>query len=300
MHLCLLCHCKATADRAGEDIALPALLERLERVRRETGKRVNVTWAQATAYKPDGSENLDRGQATFEVFSDLYQRLMNERGDEVGLHIHGRHDGKRMLPVDEFIERDTARLIAAGFPAPKTFVAGFFTFHSSTLRVLEQIGYEVDSSMAKGRCEGSGCIFYDNPPSPWVDEARTYRLSYDDVTRQGESSIIEIPYSGHAVEFRRGPEEALVETPDRYEAHIAERFRRRWQNRHERIADTFEIFFHLPEFLQAGWREADDVLLDRIQAFLLDVATWPDVSFPTLSQAAANWRSEAEPVLPKG
>ena len=275
---------------------MPILLDVLDRVEQNTGKRVNVTWAQCTAYRGSSMTDVyENGDPTFVTFGDLYRRLLGERRDEIGLHIHGLHDGKRMLSVDPFIEKDTLRLIDAGFPPPKSFAAGFFVFQPSTLTVLEACGYEVDSSTARGRCADSkGFVYYDYAPSQWLDEARPYRPSYEDVARPGPSKIVEVPYSGHALELARGPDEHLVETPDGYGCHISARFRRRWRDRHESVVDVFEVFFHLHEFLRIGGAP-NNALLDSVEAFLSDVGYWEDVTFPTMRQAVANWKAQAEP-----
>ena len=292
MHLCLFCHSEGSVQK----VAMPILLEMLDRVEQNTGERVNVTWAQSTAYRTNSiSDVYEHGEPAFVTFGDLYHGLLEERGDEIGLHIHGLQDGKRMLPVDAFIEKDTQRLIDAGFPPPKSFAAGFFVFHPSTLKILEACGYEVDSSTARGRCaDSAGLIYYDYPPSEWLNVARPYRPSYEDVARAGGAKIVEVPYSGHMLELTKGPDEDLFETPDEYDYHISERFRRRWQARHDFGVDVFEIFFHLHEFLGIGGGP-NKALLDGAETFLSEVGSWEDVTFPTMQHAITNWKARAEP-----
>ena len=96
------------------------------------------------------------------------------------------------------------------------------------------------------------------------------------------------------VELAKRPDEDLVETPDAYDCHISTRLRRRWQARHESVIDVFEVFFHLHEFLGTGGAP-NQALFDGVEALLSDIGSWEDVTFPTMQQAIAKWKAEAEP-----
>jgi hypothetical protein len=273
------------------------VLEALDRVEQEAGKRVNVTWAHNTSWSEEGHE---LGAPTFILFPDTYLDLVESRGDEVGLHIHcksqHKHDWRRQA-VDRFIEKDTGRLVEGGFPAPKTFISYIFVFFPSTLAILERAGYEVDSSVTRANCAPyRSNPVWDCAPSRRLEECKPYRLSRDHVTEPGDSTVIEVPYSGHMLEVVAARDGEILPTPDKYTSHIVDRFRTRWECREEEADDIFEVFFHFGDFVKASL-EVDTIRQERLVRFLTKVAQWDDVSFPTLYEAATNWRTHAEPRL---
>ena len=298
MHLCLVCHCCIEKER--HLLGVRCILEALDNVEQQTGKRVNVTWAHNTAWSDEGHEIAI---PTFVQLPDTYLDLVENRGDEVGLHIHcesQQKDDWRRQTVDRYIEGDTRRLIDAGFPAPKTFISYIFIFFPSTLRILERMGYEVDSSVTRANC----APYRANPvwycaPSRRLHECKPYRLSRSHVTEPGDSTVIEVPYSGHMLELVTAKDREILPTGDKYTSHIADRFRTRWEKRQEEPVDIFEIFFHFGDFIK-GSLEVDGPRQERLVRFLTGVAAWGDVTFPALHKAVSHWKAEAEPTMAHG
>jgi hypothetical protein len=289
IHFCLLCH----TEGSGEDfeVGLPAMLELRDRVEGRTGRRLNLTWALGTYHFRDPERCRP---SVFEEYGETFKQLLR-RGDEIGLHPHGVPDENNVMRVDRFISADTAALRAAGFPQPSTFVGGTWSFYPSTLMAIEREGYRVDSTVAGGRQEQGGVIIYDYPPTELLHPVwrGPYRMAKDNVVKAGDSGIIEVPASGHAIEFERGRDEELV-WPF-FEHHITERFKMRWERRDERQVDVFEVFWHPFEAVVKSPSIRPNLpMLGRLEEFLGDIGRWDGVLFSTVSEAAADWSRRAE------
>ena len=289
IHFCLLCHTEGS--REDFEVGLPAMLELRDRVERQTGKRLDLTWALGTYHFENPEEHR---QSVFGEHGEVFKKLL-QRGDEIGLHPHGVPDENNVMRVDRFISADTAGLREAGFPQPSTFVGGTWSFYPSTLQVIEREGYRVDSTVAAGRLEQGGVIIYDYPATELLHPVwrGPYRMATDNVVQAGSSGVIEVPASGHVVEFERGKDEELV-WPF-FERYITERFRMRWERRDERQVDVFEVFWHPFEAVVRSPSICVNVpMLERLEEFLADIGTWEGVSFSTVSEAAADWSHRAE------
>ena len=284
IHFCLLCHTEGPADAITRGVA--AMLALREKVERQTGKRLPVTWTLGTYHNRDPER---KHPAVFETHEKLFKKL-HERGDEIGLHPHGIPDQNNIMKVDPFIRGDTQALIAAGFPRPKTIVVGTWSLYPSTLRIIEQAGYCVDSSVAGGKLVQNGVVIYDYPVDYTLHPIwrRPYRPARDNVMRAGNSAVVEIPASGHLLEFAKGEDEELVW--EFFEHHISKRFKLRWQHRHEQAVDVFEVFWHPFEVLDSrSYGKSNGPLLRRFEEFLSSISTWEGVVFSTLYDAAMDW-----------
>ena len=128
------------------------------------------------------------------------------RGDcEIGAHHHAwetppftaddirRHPYAASLPLEQF-ERQLLNLTTAIERAvgvrPVSYRSGRFGFSAAHVAALEELGYQVESSVAPLFYEGhkNGPDFVEAPLTP-------YFLAYDNATRAGTSSLLEVPVS---------------------------------------------------------------------------------------------------------
>lgn len=174
-----------------------AALPRLADACRELGVRPTYLCTYPVATTPTSAE----------VLRALYAR----GGCEIGTHLHawntppfqevpGRAGDERKHAYYQFElgpERFRAKLEvlhravgALTGAEPRTFRAGRFGIDASTLRVLIEHGYQVDTSitpLAEHRADG-GPDFRGAPQHP-------YRPAHDDAGRRGDLPIVEIPVS---------------------------------------------------------------------------------------------------------
>jgi hypothetical protein len=267
------------------------MLELRDRVERQTGRQLNMTWALGTYHFKDPEKHKP---SVFEEYGEIFKNLL-QRGDEIGLHPHGVPDENNVMKVDPFISADTEALREAGFPQPSTFVAGWWSFYPSTLQIIEREGYCVDSSVAGGRQEQEGVIMYDYPPTELLHPVwrGPYRMAADNVVQVGDSGVIEVPISGHMIELEREEDEELV-WPF-FEHYITERFKMRWGRREESQVDVFEVFWHPFEaVVKSPSIRVNAPMLERLEEFLADIGTWEGVLFSTVCEAAMDWSHSAE------
>jgi hypothetical protein len=282
MHICLICHTEGGANAL--DIGVSSMLRIRESVEQRTGKPCPLTWALGT-FHATGQPPI------FHQYRDRFLAL-SARGDEIGLHPHGVAQNGRW-DVDPFIAEDTRQLVAAGFARPKTFVAGVWAFYPSTLAILEAEGYQVDASVVAGptrqrQVDENGIVLHDYPPSEALADAGPfavpYRLSRDSVVRRGDSSVIEVPVSGHLMDFAPSTENVVLE---------------RYRLVRERLATTgvevLEIFWHSHELLQSyhSWYE-EPRIRKAFAAFLGQAASEADVRISSVYDAAMAWSVHAE------
>lgn len=137
--------------------------------------------------------------------ADVLSRLL-ARGDcEIGAHHHAwetppfapedvdRHPYALSLPLDRFdrqLESLTAAITTAVGRRPISYRSGRFGFAAAHVSSLERQGYLIDSSVAPLFYEAhkGGPDFVGAPLTP-------YFLAYDDATRPGTSSVLELPIS---------------------------------------------------------------------------------------------------------
>jgi hypothetical protein len=133
-------------------------------------------------------------------------RELKERGNcEIGAHHHAwetppcteadvrRHPYASMLPRAQFeaqLQSLTGAITAAVGEAPVSYRSGRFGFSADHVTALERLGYTVESSVAPLFSEA-------HKGGPEFVEARLkpYFLAYDNATRPGCSSLLEVPVS---------------------------------------------------------------------------------------------------------
>jgi hypothetical protein len=281
IHVCFICHTEGFPNSF--EVGVPTMLRIRDEVEQSTGKPVRLTWALGT-FRATGQPPI------FDEYRDLFLGLL-ERGDEIGLHPHGIVRNGRW-DVDPFIVEDTEALCAAGFPSPRTFVAGVWAFYPSTLAILEERGYGVDASVVAGltrqrQVDNDGNVLYDYPPSEAIVDSDPffvpYRLSRESVVRPGLSNIIEVPVAGHLEDMRpSGDATAIIQ----------------YNKRRERLASTglevHEIFWHPWELLEDfGSRNVEPHTEKTLKEFLLRVAPDTAVHFSTVYEAAMDWAANS-------
>jgi peptidoglycan/xylan/chitin deacetylase (PgdA/CDA1 family) len=124
---------------------------------------------------------------------------------EIGAHHHAwetppcepadvdRHPYALSLPLAQFdaqLASLTAAITEAVGTRPVSYRSGRFGFSATHVSSLEAQGYQIDSSVAPLFYEAHkhGPDFVGAPPTP-------YYLSYDDATKPGASSVLELPIS---------------------------------------------------------------------------------------------------------
>lgn len=140
-------------------------------------------------------------KANFFTTSDIclkYPELMtqiNDGGHQIGCHGYdhsiaylGRETFKKQLhdisAATEIIKKTTGK-------SPILFRAPNFSINGDTIKVLEKLGYKIDSSTLPGRHVKKWKLFSILDYRSATTEI--YNPSYSDVTRNGESIIIEVP-----------------------------------------------------------------------------------------------------------
>jgi hypothetical protein len=135
----------------------------------------------------------------------VLRSLLARGNTEIGAHHHAwetppcsaddiaRHAYALSLPLDQFdaqLEALTTAIEAGVGCRPIAYRSGRFGFSATHVSSLERRGYLVESSVAPLFYEGHkrGPDFADAPLDP-------YFLSYDCATRQGSSTLLELPIS---------------------------------------------------------------------------------------------------------
>lgn len=133
--------------------------------------------------------------AVVEDFPDIVSDLADV--GEIGTHIHFRNvDGSfSMAPglQRDLLERATDALRSRGYDS-KSFRGGNLCADATTLDILEDLDYAVDSSVLPGH-------YRELPDGVVVDHRgeagnRPYRPARDSHTRHGDSALLEVPVSG--------------------------------------------------------------------------------------------------------
>jgi hypothetical protein len=156
--------------------------------------------------------------ATREPAASVLRDLARGGRCEIGAHLHPwssppyRPEDRggtypHQLP-DDLLRRQltelTEAIAAAQGVRPTSYRAGRHGFDARSLRVLEELGYTVDSSvdpMFNERRKG-GAIFAGAPLVP-------YRPDYADVRRPGPARLLEVPLTAGTLPFLPKPVESL-------------------------------------------------------------------------------------------
>jgi len=143
---------------------------------------------------------VDAGAAAIlKKFQDAHQA-------EIGMHLHPWVNP----PYEE--ERSVANSFPANLPPelqfkkmkllteviadavgekPVTYRAGRYGFNESSVNVLEELGYRVDSSVVPYR---RAKLSFE-PDFGWLENLEPYFLDYNDIKRPGSSKLLEVPLS---------------------------------------------------------------------------------------------------------
>ena len=85
----------------------------------------------------------------------------------------------------------------------ESFRAPALRLNEDTLRALEETGFQSDSSVASQRFDGP-FTFGSKKKLKWmVAPRKPYFLSYESITREGDSKILEIPISASDIPIYR-------------------------------------------------------------------------------------------------
>ncbi len=275
---------------------------------------------------------------------DVLRRLVEESGAEIGAHLHPWETPPFMksgldvkydtypheLPLEVFEKKLSCltEAIARHFSPPTSYRAGRWGLAAEHLRVLERLGYKVDTSvvplvdwgetMGLPHSEnGRGGIDYRLAPR------HPYHPDYVNVTKEGHARLVEMPVS---VAFNRRVSEFVRrrygELP-----HIVHRlfrksgvFRPIWalpaeQREPELLrmidllvlegAGLINIALHSSELMLDGSPKSRtgarvDEIFRRIEAILAALACEDRTVFATLSSAARAHEPERNALVPRG
>jgi len=127
-------------------------------------------------------------------FPSLVEK-MNDNG-EIGCHVHFRRKEERYYSDYDFqmeiIEKATSSLRSQGYDV-RSFRGGNYFFDENTLKVLEELNYQIDSSVVPGLHSKLYPDVIINHKEYLCNEP--YFPSYKDHRMPGNSKILEIPLS---------------------------------------------------------------------------------------------------------
>lgn len=179
-------------------------LEGRKRLSVENARALPRLQALCDRYAVRPSYLVTHEMATREPSKDILRRLAGSGHCEIGAHLHpwssppyreedlvGRYPSQLEDSVLETQLRDLTEAIHSSLGTrPQSYRAGRHGFDGRSLRILESLGYRVDTSvdpLFNERRKG-GPSFAGAPVVP-------YRPSHDDVRVPGASTILEIPVS---------------------------------------------------------------------------------------------------------
>ena len=139
------------------------------------------------------------------AYPDLI-RAANRAGHEIG--VHGwehpmpafKRENYRFTSVEErrvWLSRATEALTEVAEQAPRSFRAPFLWTDASTFRLLEELGYSIDSSIPARRFDGLlGMV---NHFDYFRASLEPYHPDRDNPVKKGDSSILEVPPSAFLI-----------------------------------------------------------------------------------------------------
>lgn len=125
--------------------------------------------------------------------------LIKEKGHEIGCHGYEHTNEKALdtLSYEKQLEeiRDGKRLVEKTAGKISSFRAPALRINNHTIRVLEELGFKTDSSVASQRFDGP-LSFGSMNKLGWLTATRQpYRPSRDNPFRAGNSELLEVPVS---------------------------------------------------------------------------------------------------------
>ncbi|HHM02254.1 MAG TPA: hypothetical protein ENJ15_04520 [Caldithrix abyssi] len=134
----------------------------------------------------------------------ILRKFADDFGAEIGTHLHPwvnppyreepgvKSSFTHNLPVElQFEKMKVLTDVIAGAVGrrPVTYRAGRYGFDASTIPVLEELGYTVDTSVVPFR-RGKKSF---EPSFGYLPDIEPYRLDYKDVCRAGQARLLEVP-----------------------------------------------------------------------------------------------------------
>ena len=223
-------------------------------------------------------------------------------GHEIGVHSHFPGTSSIMehqqelnrVHLDQFhvwFHELYSRIVAAGFPPPRTHVTWMFAYRDIMTRVLAKAGIGVECSVCYGGAHylPDGFLLADSTSR---SSGRPYRLAEKDHCSEGNSPVIELPVSGGFGSYWEPDEKGEF----RYFSPVAsdaemncqlQLFRKRMDALSSQETDVFHIHFHLYEFLTPEGIE--EGRLERAKRLLNSMVRDNRVYFSTPSEAVIDW-----------
>ncbi|MFC1752193.1 hypothetical protein ACFL96_02220 [Thermoproteota archaeon] len=264
LHIVIVCHAESDPWDCGYRGLLkgtPQMMAVFQKVGEMAGIKIPTTFC------------VNPPTAKPEFFGSLYKQLL-EDGHEIGLHTQGGafspgKQHKTLGPEDneKRIPGDVKELVALGFPQPRTYTPGNFSYIPTTTRVLEDAGIEVSCSVLPGEAGADG---YDYTS---VKSYKPYNPSYENNGLPGNSKLVEIPVSAWFTNLGTNRGEII--------SHLQTRL---VEAKESGEVDIFQIIWHPWEVI-----ESKDYAKNVIE-FLLLISNFKGMRFSTASEAAKAWR----------
>ncbi len=133
-------------------------------------------------------------------------------GHEIGCHgfTHEHSEQYSVLPLSEqrwLLGQATADLTAILGKPPTSFRAPVFKVSGHTMRVLDELGYVVDTSVPAQRLSVFGSDLYNM--GPLVAPRRPYHPSWEGAYRRGSARVWEVPVSAWMLPFLSNTERLI-------------------------------------------------------------------------------------------
>ena len=149
--------------------------------------------------------------------------LVKENGHEIGCHSYSHAQDKALdvLSYEEQLNelKKAKRIIESLAGTIESFRAPALRLNEDTVKALEEAGFTSDSSVCPQRFDGP-FTFGSKRKLKWLLAPRKpYFLSYESITREGDSKVLEIPISALLFSFsgtvmRRSP--FITKIPQNY------------------------------------------------------------------------------------
>ncbi len=272
-------------EYTGLDEGTALLLERFGKIETRQGIRIPITWC---LYFGNGQKGPVTGTVNSDII-DVRKEFFLERfelGDEIGIHTHAPDPREQ----HRFFKANAEKIESEGFPYPRTHAPGWWYLDGQVIRALEDARIEIDTGVLVGCGKVThpaikDLMLQDSSSRDRQDHRsfRPYHPAYDNVSKPGNSSIVEIPvflsYEG------------IGENPARF----INAFRKLWEYRNEVAASIVQFFWHPYECMeQKNGGGINLSVVDGWYTLYSEIALWEDVVFSTAYEAAKAWIRNAE------
>jgi len=139
-------------------------------------------------------EQRDPEQSVSEKYPKVLEQI-EQLGYEIGLHVHTRSISYQERKLEISVAR--SNLIELGYK-PISFRAGWYFTTTTTVKILDQLGFMFDCSPVKNTCIGP-MRWYNIPDSP-------YHPDSNNITNIGSMRLLIIPVSNYrlGINWQRG------------------------------------------------------------------------------------------------